>query len=125
MNKPELLDAISNQTGQHRDEVAKTLDAFMDIVGSALARDDKVLLVGFGTFETQRRAARPGRNPQTGETIQIPEAVVPRFSPGKLLKDRIAEAHKPKEAPKAKPKKAKESPAKLESEEKPKKAKKK
>jgi len=125
MNKAELIEALSDQTGQTRDETAKTLDALIDTIGSTLAKREKLLLVGFGTFETQHRAARTGRNPQTGAALEIPEAVVPKFSPGKALKDRIAEAHKPKEAPKAKSKKAKESPAKIETEEKPKKAKKK
>ncbi len=110
MNKAELLQSLSEQTGQDKDEVAKTLDALLDVIGSTLAKGDKLLLVGFGTFELQRRAARTGRNPQTGEPLLIPEAVLPKFSPGKLLKDRIAEAHKPKApAPKAKTKKAKEA----------------
>lgn len=125
MNKAELLDALSGQTGQTKDEIAKTLDALLDTIGATLAKGDKLLLVGFGTFEIQHRAARTGRNPQTGAPIEIPEATLPKFSPGKLLKDRIAEAHKPKETPKAKPKKAKESPATEAPADKPKKAKKK
>ena len=60
------------------------------------------VLVGFGTFDTRKRAARPGRNPQTGEPIQIAEATLPRFTPGKLLRDRVVEAHKPKLKPKSK-----------------------
>ena len=119
MNKAELIEALSDHTGQNRDDTAKTLDALVETIGETLAKGEKLLLVGFGTFETQRRAARTGRNPQTGAAIDIPEAVVPKFSPGKLLKDRIAEAHKPTEAPKAK--KAKASPAKAVAEEKPKK----
>ena len=113
MNKAELLDALSGQTGQAKDEVSKTLDALLDIIGSTLAKGDKLLLVGFGTFEIQHRAARAGRNPQTGAPIEIAEATLPKFSPGKALKDRVAEAHRPKEPPKAspKPKKAKEASA--------------
>jgi len=107
MNKAELLAALSGQTGQARDEVAKTLDALLDTIGATLAKGDKLLLVGFGTFEIQHRAARAGRNPQTGAPIEIAEAILPKFSPGKVLKDRVAEAHKPKPAPEAKPKKAK------------------
>ena len=110
MNKAELIAELSTQTGHSRDEAAKTLNALLDIIGSTLAQGDKLLLVGFGTFETHRRAARSGRNPQTGEPIEIAEAVLPRFSPGKLLKDRIAEAHQPKKAQAAKAKKAKAAP---------------
>ncbi len=104
MNKAELLDALSGQT---KDEVSKTLDALLDIIGSTLAKGDKLLLVGFGTFEIQHRAARAGRNPQTGAPIEIAEATLPKFSPGKALKERVAEAHRPKAAPEAKAKKAK------------------
>jgi DNA-binding protein HU-beta len=125
MNKAELLDALSGQTGQTKDEVSKTLDALLDIIGSTLAKGDKLLLVGFGTFEIQHRAARAGRNPQTGAAIEIAEATLPKFSPGKLLKDRVAEAHRPKETPKASPKKAKASQAKEAPADKPKKPKKK
>jgi DNA-binding protein HU-beta len=60
--------------------------------------------VGFGTFETQHRAARTGRNPQTGAALDIAAAVLPKFSPGKALKDRVGEAHQPKVEPTAKPK---------------------
>jgi len=125
MNKTELIDAVSGQTGQAKTDTAQTLDALLDAIGSALAKGEKVQLVGFGTFEPQHRAARTGRNPQTGAAIEIAEATVPKFSPGKLLKDRIAEAHRPKEAPKASPKKAKAIPAKEAPAEKPQKAKKK
>jgi len=105
MNKAELLQSLSEQTGQHKDDISKTLDALLETIGATLAKGDKLLLVGFGTFEAQHRAARTGRNPQTGEPIEIAEATLPKFTPGKALKDRVAEAHKPKEAPK--PKKAK------------------
>ncbi len=64
----------------------------LDIIGATLAKGDKLLLVGFGTFDIRKRAERPGRNPQTGEPIVIAEAVLPQFSPGKLLKDRVAES---------------------------------
>jgi len=103
MNKAELLDAISDQTGQTKADISQTLDAFIETVGATLAKGDKLLLVGFGTFETQHRAARTGRNPQTGAAIEIAEATLPKFSPGKALKDRVIEAHKPKEVPAAKP----------------------
>ncbi len=109
MNKEQLLNTLAEQTGQHKDEITKTLNALLDTIGDTLAKGDKLLLVGFGTFELRKRAARPGRNPQTGEPIQIEAAILPQFSPGKLLKDRVAEAHKPK-PPAAKPKKAKKKP---------------
>jgi DNA-binding protein HU-beta len=103
MNKAELLKALAEQAGQHKDDVSKTLDTLLDIIGATLAKGDKLLLVGFGTFDIRKRAERPGRNPQTGEPIVIAEAVLPQFSPGKFLKDRVAEAHKPKKRPVAKP----------------------
>jgi DNA-binding protein HU-beta len=101
MNKAELLTAIAKQTGQHKDGVTVTVNALLDIVGATLAKGDKLVLVGFGTFEIRKRAARAGRNPQTGEPIQIKAATLPHFSAGKLLKDRVAEAHKPKPPPAA------------------------
>lgn len=124
MNKAELIDAISGQTGQTKEIVNQTLDALMETVGAALAKDERVLLVGFGTFDIKHRAARPGRNPQTGETIEIPAAILPRFTPGKFLKERIEEAHKPKAPAKAKSKKPKAETAKAAPAEKPKKTKK-
>jgi DNA-binding protein HU-beta len=110
MNKEQLLNALADQTGQHKDDITKTLNALLDTIGATLAKGDKLLLVGFGTFDIRKRAARPGRNPQTGEPIQIEAAVLPQFSPGKLLKDRVAEAHRPKPPPVAKAKKAKKKP---------------
>ena len=107
MNKAELLDALVDQTGQAKADISQTLDAFLETVGATLAKGEKIQLVGFGTFEPQHRAARTGRNPQTGAAIEIAEATLPKFTPGKVLKDRVAEAHKPKEVPAAKPKKKK------------------
>lgn len=123
MNKAELLSALAKQTGQHKDDVTATLNALLDIVGATLAKGDPLVLVGFGTFDIRKRSARAGRNPQTGEPIQIQAATLPHFSAGKLLKDRVAEAHKPKETPKASPKKAKASPAREAPADKPKKPK--
>ena len=99
MNKAELITALADQTDQTKAEVTGTLDALLEIVSATLAQGGKLQLTGFGSFETHHRAARAGRNPQTGEAIEIAEAVLPKFTPGKLLKDRVAEAHKPKPPP--------------------------
>ena len=107
MNKAELLDALVDPTGQAKADISQILDAFMETVGVTLAKGDKVQMVGFGTFEPQHRAARAGRNPQTGAAIEIAEATLPKFTPGKVLKERVAEAHKPLEVPAAKPNKKK------------------
>jgi DNA-binding protein HU-beta len=96
MNKAELIHAIADQTDQTKADITETLDALLEIIGSTLAKGEKVLLVGFGTFEARHRAVREGRNPRTGEVIVIAESTLPKFSPGKALKDRIAEAQKPK-----------------------------
>ena len=99
MNKAELITALAEQTGQTKAEATGALDALLEIVSATLAQGGKLQLTGFGSFEAHRRAARSGRNPQTGEAIEIAEAVLPKFTPGKLLKDRVAEAHKPKPPP--------------------------
>ncbi len=110
MNKAELIDTLAEQTDQTKVHIACTLDALMDTIGATVAKGDKVQLVGFGIFEVQHRAARTGRNPQTGAAIEIAAATLPKFSPGKAFKDRVAEANRPKEKPagkaKAKSKKA-------------------
>ena len=96
MNKAELIDAITEKTGQTQADTIKTIDALMETIEATVAKGDKVLLVGFGTFEPQHRAARAGRNPQTGEPLEIAEATLPKFTPGKSFKERVMEAHKPK-----------------------------
>ncbi len=112
MNKAELIDSITEKTGHTQADTIKTIDALLETIEVTVAGGDKVQLVGFGTFEPHHRAARAGRNPQTGEPIEIAEATLPKFTPGKLFKDRVVEAHKPKVKPKAaakakaKPKKA-------------------
>ncbi|MFZ4702116.1 MAG: HU family DNA-binding protein [Candidatus Methylumidiphilus sp.] len=110
MNKSELIDTIADKTDQTKVDAANFLDALLETIEATVAGGDKVQLVGFGTFEPQHRAARTGRNPQTGEPIEIAEATLPKFTPGKLFKDRVVEAHKPKPKAstktKAKPKKA-------------------
>ena len=89
MNKTELVDAIAKETGLTKKDAGNALDAITENVSKALKKKDKVQLVGFGTFETSKRAARTGKNPQTGEAIKIPAAVVPKFKPGKALKDAV------------------------------------
>ncbi len=87
MNKTELVEAIAKEANLSKKDAAKSVDAFVEVVTKALKKKDKVQLVGFGTFETTKRAARKGKNPQTGEVIEIPSATAPRFKPGKVLKD--------------------------------------
>lgn len=89
MNKTELIDAIAKETGLSKKDSGAALEAITSTVSKALKKKDKVQLVGFGTFETSKRAARTGKNPQTGEAIKIPAAVVPKFKPGKALKDAV------------------------------------
>lgn len=87
MNKTELIAAMSEEAGLTKKDAEKALDAFTDTVSKALTAGDKVQLVGFGTFETTKRAAREGRNPQTSKTVKIAASVVPKFKAGKALKD--------------------------------------
>jgi DNA-binding protein HU-beta len=101
MNKAELINSISEKTGHTQVDTIKTLDALLETIEATVAGGDKVQLVGFGTFEPQHRAARSGRNPQTGEPMEIAEATLPKFTPGKLFKDKVVDAHKPKPKPKA------------------------
>ncbi len=92
MNKAELIDTLAGQTGQTKVDITRTLDALQDTIETTIARGDKAQLVGFGTFEPQHRAARTGRNPQTGATLEIAAATLPKFSPGKAFKDRMTES---------------------------------
>ncbi|MBU0782770.1 MAG: HU family DNA-binding protein [Gammaproteobacteria bacterium] len=89
MNKTELIDAIATKSECTKAAAGKMLDAFIDTVSQQMADGDKVVLVGFGTFQTGTRAAREGRNPRTGETIKIAAAVVPKFTPGQSLKTKV------------------------------------
>ncbi len=108
MNKAELIDTLAEQTGHTKADVTRTLEALLDTIEVTVARGDKVQWVGFGTFEPQHRAARTGRNPQTGATLEIAAATLPKFTPGKSFKERVMAAHTPQETPsgKAKAKKA-------------------
>lgn len=87
MNKGELVTAIAEKTEMSKKATEATVNALVEVVSTALKKGDKVQLVGFGTFETRKRAARKGRNPQTGEEIKIAAAKVPAFKAGKALKD--------------------------------------
>mgnify|MGYP006296296675 CR=1 FL=1 len=89
MNKGQLIDAVSNDTGLKKSEISKALDSILDNVQGALQGGNDVSLVGFGTWKKKTRAARSGRNPQTGQTIQIPAKNTVSFSAGKKLKDSV------------------------------------
>ena len=89
MNKVELVTKMAEKSNLTKKEAALALDAFIESVEEALENDDKVQLIGFGTFETRERAAREGRNPRTKETITIPASTVPVFKAGKEFKDRV------------------------------------
>ena len=89
MNKSELIAAISAKTGETKKEAEATLNAFVEVITNALVEGDKVQLVGFGSFEVRKRAARKGRNPQTKEEIKIPASKAPVFKAGKALKDLV------------------------------------
>ena len=89
MNKQELIAAIANDSGLTKVEAEKALNSVTTNITSALTRKDKVTLVGFGTFSTSDRAARIGRNPRTGESINIAATTVPKFKAGKELKTAI------------------------------------
>ena len=83
MNKSELISAMANETGATKKEAEASLNAFVEVVKNALVKGDKVQLVGFGSFEVRKRAARKGRNPQTKEEIKIPASKAPVFKAGK------------------------------------------
>ncbi len=89
MNKTELIEAIVNETGLKKKDAEAALGATICAIETALAKGDKVQLVGFGTFEAKTRAAREGRNPKTGETIKIAASKYPAFSAGKAFKDKL------------------------------------
>ena len=87
MNKTELVAAMAEQTNLSKKDAEAALKAFIDVVSAELKKGEKVQLVGFGTFEVAERAAREGRNPQTGETMEIKASKTPKFKAGKALKD--------------------------------------
>lgn len=89
MNKTELIAAIAEQAEISKKDAEKALKAFVDVVTEQLNEGEKVQLVGFGTFEVSERAAREGRNPQTGKTMKIAACKAPKFKAGKALKDAV------------------------------------
>jgi DNA-binding protein HU-beta len=91
MNKEGLVDNVAAATGETRKQVLQVLDAILAGITDALRRDEKVTLVGFGTFQVRTRAAREGRNPRTGEKIQIPARKAPAFTAGKDLKTELSQ----------------------------------
>lgn len=89
MNKSELIAAIAAKTGETKKSAEANLNAFTATVAEALVKGEKVQLVGFGSFETRKKAARKGRNPRTKEEIKIPASKAPAFKAGKALKDMV------------------------------------
>ena len=89
MKKSDLIAKIAEKAELSKKDAEKALNAFIDSVTDALVAGDKVVLVGFGSFETKKRAARKGKNPQTGAEINIPATTVPAFKVGKALKDAV------------------------------------
>ena len=90
MNKQELIKGLSEKAGVSQKDAGAVLEAFIESVTETLKAKDKLTLIGFGIFEAVERAARVGRNPKTGEEMDIPATVSPKFKPGKTLKDAIA-----------------------------------
>lgn len=89
MNKTELVSAMAEQTQLSKKDAEAALKAFVDVVSAELKKGEKIQLVGFGTFEVSERAAREGRNPQTGKTMKIAASKAPKFKAGKALKDMV------------------------------------
>ncbi|WP_240376515.1 HU family DNA-binding protein [Bacillus piscicola] len=91
MNKTDLINSVAEQADISKKDASKAVDAVFDSITETLKSGDKIQLVGFGSFEVRERAARKGRNPQTGEEIEIPATKNPAFRPGKQLKDAVNE----------------------------------
>jgi DNA-binding protein HU-beta len=89
MNKQELIDAVASSTGESKAATGEAIDAVLEAITQALTSGDTVQLIGFGSFATGQRVARAGRNPSTGETIQIPAAKTVKFTAGKGFKDAV------------------------------------
>ena len=89
MNKTELVAAVAEQADISKKDAEKALKAFVDVITEEMKKGEKVQLVGFGTFEVSERAAREGRNPQTGKTMKIEACKAPKFKAGKALKDAV------------------------------------
>jgi len=89
LKKSEIVASLADSNDLSRGKAEKVVDDLLDLIAEALAKGDKVVLSGFGTFEVRTRVARSGRNPRTGETIDVPEQKTPAFKVGKLLKDAV------------------------------------
>ena len=89
MNKAELVKVISDKTGVTKKDAGNILNAVIESIKDALSNGEKVTLVGFGTFQVIEKKSRKGRNPQTGEELQIPAKKVPKFVPGKALREKV------------------------------------
>lgn len=89
MTKKDIIESIASKAGLQKRQASNALEGFIDSVSGALKKGDKVQLVGFGTFEVRKRAARQGRNPQTGAAIKIPASKNVAFRTGKALKDKL------------------------------------
>ena len=89
MNKQELVNAIANETGLSKKDTEATINSFVNVVSNALVNKDKVQLIGLGTFETRERAGRTGKNPQTGEALNIPASTTAALKVGKSLKEKL------------------------------------
>lgn len=90
MNKGELVDVVAEKANVTKKQADAVITAALDAIMSAVAEGDKVTLVGFGSFESRERKAREGRNPKTGDKMEIPATKVPAFSAGKLFKEKVA-----------------------------------
>lgn len=89
INKADLIDAVATKTDLSKKEVTAVMETLIDKITEEMRKGNKVTITGFGIFKTSKRAARQGRNPQTGATIKIPASVVPKFSAGKALKEAV------------------------------------
>lgn len=89
MNKTELINAVAEKSSLSKKDATSAVDAVFESITESLQNENKVQLIGFGNFEVRERAARKGRNPQTGEEIDIAASKVPAFKPGKALKDAV------------------------------------
>ena len=89
MNKADLIEEAGSETGLTKRVSREVVDATASVITDALAREEKVTLVGFGSFQVMERKTRRGRNPQTGQVIQIPAKKIPRFRPGKSLREAV------------------------------------
>jgi DNA-binding protein HU-beta len=92
MNRSQLVDAVADRTGTHKDDAAKAVDAVIDTIKDTVAAGEKVVIIGFGTFERAERAARETRNMHTGDRITIPATRVPKFKAGGAFKDKVKAA---------------------------------